>query len=92
MFGFIVLSPSLFGVTGTFDDAFDASQARDVALEQGINIAGSVATLRPCVEFAMSRSGLRQPLPIAAAGIPFQSAHRIDSTSEIAVTFNASAW
>ena len=56
MFGFIVLPPSLFAVTGTFDDAFDTSQAREVAREQWVNVAGVVgprcalALSLPCYE------------------------------------------
>jgi len=34
MFGFIVLPPSLFAVTGTSDDAFDTNQVREVAREK----------------------------------------------------------
>jgi hypothetical protein len=49
MFDFIVLPPSLFAVTGTFDDAFDTSQAREVAHEQGIIVAGGVSPRRALV-------------------------------------------
>ncbi|MGA9032498.1 MAG: hypothetical protein WB402_08290 [Sulfuricaulis sp.] len=93
MFGFIVLPPSLFAVTGTFDDAFDTSQAREAVREQWVNVAGGVG---PRYAFVLS-------LPCHEVGcdnhcssvqLEYQLPKRIsfiDSTSEIATTFNASA-
>jgi hypothetical protein len=92
MFGFIVVPPSLFAVTGTFDDAFDASQACEVAREQWVNVTGGVG---PCCALVLSlpyhEVGCDNHCPSVPQEYHSKAHILIVSTSEIAMTFNAPA-